>query len=68
MIILFFVYIVLGGMAVKYVKRNVFGIVTVGYLGKTSDFLIDRLVTAFILGWLAIPVAVIVWIFKAIFK
>ncbi|MCH5193603.1 MAG: hypothetical protein J1F11_06550 [Oscillospiraceae bacterium] len=55
--ILVIVYIVLGTSAVKYVKSEIFGVVV--EFGSLGQLLLKNVIWGVILGWLAIPVAII---------
>jgi len=51
-------YIFCGSVANSYVKHNIFGIRTV-YIFNMKNFLLEKLVYAFMLGWISIPIAII---------
>ena len=55
------IYTIAGVMAVKYVKANIFGVVA-EYTNSLYNLFLKNLVYGFLLGWLAIPVALIHWL------
>lgn len=55
------IYTIISMIAVKYVKANIFGVVA-EYTNSLYNLFLKNLVWAFLLGWLAIPVALIHWL------
>ena len=57
-VVLFIIYLFAGAAANSFIKHNVFGMRTV-YVFNTSNFLTEKMVMAALLGWISIPVAII---------
>lgn len=55
--ILVLIYVVLGTSAVAYVKSEIFGVVL--EFGSIGNIILRNIIWGIILGWLAIPVALI---------
>ena len=61
-LILLLVYSFLGDKANQYCKRHILHLETV-YVFDVSTWLTNRAIWGVLIGWLTIPVAVIMWIF-----
>lgn len=61
-IIVVVIYVVLGMKAIRYVKVNIFGVVA-EYTNDLAQHLLQKIISAALFGWLAIPVALIHWFF-----
>ncbi len=55
------IYTILGMIAVKYVKANIFGVVA-EYTNSLYNLFVKNIVWGMAFGWLAIPVALIHWL------
>lgn len=55
------IYTIISMIAVKYVKANIFGVVA-EYTNSLYNLFLKNLIWGFLLGWLAIPVALIHWL------
>ena len=55
--ILVLIYVVLGTSAVAYVKSEIFGVVV--EFGNLGELIFKNVIWGVLLGWLAIPVAII---------
>lgn len=61
-ILLFCIYIYFGDKANEFCKRHILHLETV-YAYDIGSWLTNRAAWGFVLGWLTIPVAVIMWLF-----
>lgn len=61
-VIVFVIYVIAGVSAVKYVKTNIFGVVA-EFTDSLLNLFIKNVLYGSLFGWLAIPVALIHWIF-----
>lgn len=59
--IILIIYAIIGPMAVKYVKVNIFGVVA-EYTDNLFNLFLKNLIWGLFLGWLALPVAIIHWL------
>lgn len=57
--LLFFVYVYFADQAISYVKANILGIQSELVYGSLITYYGQRIVWAFVLGWAAIPIALI---------
>ena len=55
--VLIIIYIILGTAAVKYVKSEIFGVIV--EFGNLGQLILKNVIWGLLLGWLAIPVALI---------
>lgn len=56
--ILFILYCIVGTRSVKYIKTNMMG-VTAEFTNNLIDYFVKQLIVGVLLGWIAIPVALI---------
>lgn len=61
-LILFGVYVFFGAMANSFLKHNLLHIQT-AYVFSMSNFITEKIILACLLGWITIPVAMIMRIF-----
>lgn len=61
-IILLCVYVYLGDKANEFCKRNILHLETV-FVYDISGWLTNRAIWGLLLGWLTIPIAIIMWLF-----
>lgn len=61
-IVLLVLYIYFGDNANQFCKRHILHLETV-FVFDISSWLTNRAIWAFLLGWLTIPVVLIMWIF-----
>lgn len=63
MIILYFIF---GYISIGYLKRNLLGI-RAEFTTSVSKFMWDKFLWGVILGWITIPLMVVVWVFRLFF-
>lgn len=63
-ILLVCLYVYFGDKANEFCKRHILHLETI-YVFDISSWLTNRAIWGFLLGWLTIPIAVILWLFGA---